>query len=49
MNILRTPDERFANLAGFPFEPRYATVSDPDGGRLRMHTSTRGRGMAPRS
>jgi haloalkane dehalogenase len=30
--ILRTPDERFANLPGYPFEPRYATV-----GGLRMH------------
>ena len=32
MNILRTPDERFADLPGFPFEPRYAVV---DG--MRMH------------
>jgi hypothetical protein len=23
MKILRTPDERFAGLAGYPFEPRY--------------------------
>ena len=37
MQVLRTPDERFADLAGYPFEPRYATVSDPDGGTLRMH------------
>lgn len=32
MNILRTPDERFADLPDFPFEPRYAEV---DG--LRVH------------
>ena len=32
MNVLRTPDERFANLAGFACEPHYAQV---DG--LRMH------------
>jgi haloalkane dehalogenase len=32
MAILRTPDERFANLPGFPYEPRYARV-----GELRMH------------
>jgi haloalkane dehalogenase len=30
--ILRTPDERFADLPGYPFAPHYATV---DG--LRMH------------
>jgi len=33
MRVLRTPDERFANLSGYPFEPHYAEV---DGG-LRMH------------
>lgn len=32
MEILRTPDERFRHLAGFPFEPHYAEV---DG--LRVH------------
>ncbi|MFG6196885.1 haloalkane dehalogenase [Nonomuraea sp. JJY05] len=32
MRILRTPEERFADLPGFPYEPRYADV--PDG--LRM-------------
>jgi len=32
MRVLRTPDERFAGLADFPYEPRYATV----GGELRM-------------
>ncbi|MGB6066987.1 MAG: haloalkane dehalogenase [Desulfomonilaceae bacterium] len=37
MNILRTPDERFKNLEGFPFEPRYAEVPDGEGGRLRIH------------
>jgi hypothetical protein len=24
MKILRTPDERFADLPGYPFVPRYA-------------------------
>jgi haloalkane dehalogenase len=33
MKILRTPDERFANLPGFPFEPRYVEISSG----LRMH------------
>ncbi|MFI7448238.1 haloalkane dehalogenase [Nonomuraea sp. NPDC049714] len=32
MRVLRTPEERFASLPGFPYEPRYAEV--PDG--LRM-------------
>ncbi len=32
MNVLRTPDERFANLPGFPFVPHYAEI---DG--MRMH------------
>ena len=32
MNILRTPDDRFADLPDFAFEPRYAEV---DG--LRVH------------
>ena len=37
MQRLRTPDERFANLPGFPFNPRYAEVLDPTGGEpLRM-------------
>ena len=33
MDAIRTPDERFANLPDFPFEPRYLHVSDA----LRMH------------
>jgi haloalkane dehalogenase len=38
MRILRTPDERFAGLPDFGYEPRYAEVPDPDGGggALRM-------------
>jgi haloalkane dehalogenase len=36
MRILRTPGERFADLPGFPYEPRYAEVPDHDGGTLRM-------------
>ena len=27
MNVLRTPDERFENLEGFPYEPNYSEVS----------------------
>jgi haloalkane dehalogenase len=28
MEITRTPDERFADLPGYPWQPRYATTSD---------------------
>lgn len=37
MRILRTPDARFDNLAGFPFEPKYVEVPDGEGGSLRVH------------
>jgi haloalkane dehalogenase len=39
MNILRTPDERFNNLPGFPYKPHYVDV---DG--LRMHYIDEGSG-----
>lgn len=32
MDILRTPDERFADLPDFPYEPRYVEVATGDGG-----------------
>jgi haloalkane dehalogenase len=34
---LRTPDDRFADLPGFPFAPNYVEVPDGEGGYLRMH------------
>ncbi|MEJ2711052.1 MAG: haloalkane dehalogenase [Anaerolineales bacterium] len=37
MKILRTPDDRFANLPDFPFEPHYVEVPAGDGDRLRIH------------
>ncbi|HWE56244.1 MAG TPA: haloalkane dehalogenase [Acidimicrobiales bacterium] len=37
MEYLRTPDEQFADLPGFPFAPHYAEVDDGAGGRLRVH------------
>lgn len=37
MKVLRTPDERFANLPGWTFEPRYLDVADGEGGAVRMH------------
>jgi haloalkane dehalogenase len=36
VNVLRTPDDRFADLPDFDHEPRYAEVPDGEGGRLRM-------------
>ncbi|MGH3439037.1 MAG: alpha/beta fold hydrolase, partial [Sciscionella sp.] len=36
MDVLRTPQDRFAALPGFDLEPHYAQVTDPDGGTLRM-------------
>ncbi|MCU1453118.1 MAG: putative hydrolase or acyltransferase of alpha/beta superfamily [Acidimicrobiales bacterium] len=37
MDVLRTPDERFADLPGYPYEPHYVDVPDGDGGTLRVH------------
>jgi haloalkane dehalogenase len=37
MNILRTPDERFASLPDFPFSPHYVAIADADGTGLRVH------------
>ena len=36
MRTLRTPDERFADLPDFPYEPHYCEVDDGEGGSLRM-------------
>lgn len=43
MNILRTPDERFVNLPGYPFAPHYHDVGDG----LRMHYVDEGPRDAP--
>jgi haloalkane dehalogenase len=39
MTVLRTPEDRFAGLAGYAFPPRYLTVRAGDGAgtRLRVH------------
>ncbi|MEI7618912.1 MAG: haloalkane dehalogenase [Actinomycetota bacterium] len=37
MKTLRTPDERFAGLPDFAFEPHYLDINDGDGGTLRVH------------
>jgi haloalkane dehalogenase len=36
MQILRTPDERFANLPDFPYAPHYTEVRDASGVTLRI-------------
>jgi haloalkane dehalogenase len=36
MQTYRTPDDRFAALDDFPWEPSYVDVPDQDGGTLRM-------------
>ena len=39
MNVIRTPDERFENLLGFPFTPHYVEVNG-----LRIHYVDEGKG-----
>lgn len=44
MDALRTPEKRFENLAGFPFDPNYLEVPAGDGEFLRMHYLDEGSG-----
>lgn len=37
MDVLRTPDDRFESLDGYPFEPHYVEVDAGEGGSLRVH------------
>jgi haloalkane dehalogenase len=37
MKSLRTPNERFGNLPGYPFTPHYLNVPDGESGNLRIH------------
>ena len=37
MEILRTPDQRFQSIKGYPFEPHYTTIATHDGSELRIH------------
>jgi haloalkane dehalogenase len=37
VSVLRTPDERFAGLPGYPFEPRYVYVETAGIAAVRMH------------
>ena len=48
MDLLRTPDARFADLPGFAPAPRHVDVDDPDGGEpLRVATYAAGPEDAP--
>jgi haloalkane dehalogenase len=51
MELLRTPDERFAGLPGWTFEPHYVDVpadpAGPDPERLRVHFVDEGDPAAP--
>ena len=37
MKFVRTPDERFRDLPGWPYAPRYVSVPDGEGSSLRIH------------
>ena len=37
MKILRTPDESFAGITDFPYEPCYTNIKTKDGSELRIH------------
>lgn len=37
MDAVRTPDDRFDDLPGWDFAPRYVDVDDTEGGSLRVH------------
>ena len=46
MDFVRTPEERFENLPGYPFAPNYVHLDDGEGGTLRMHCVDEGQGEA---
>ncbi|MCP4317462.1 MAG: haloalkane dehalogenase [Hyphomicrobiales bacterium] len=45
--VLRTPDERFANLPDYPFSPNYVDLDGGDLGTLRMHYVDEGASDGP--
>jgi haloalkane dehalogenase len=47
MDILRTPDERFQNLPGYPFRPNYLEIPSGEGSTLRVHYLDEGPADAP--
>jgi haloalkane dehalogenase len=47
MHVLRADDARFRDLPGYPFEPHYIELENPEGGSLRMHYVDEGPRDAP--
>lgn len=47
MDVLRTPEERFADLPDYAFTAHYAEITDPTGATLRMHYVDEGPEAAP--
>ena len=47
MDVLRTPDDRFSDLPGYPFDPHHVDIPDGDGGTLRVHHVDEGAPDAP--
>ena len=47
VHVLRTPDEHFVNLPGYPFEPHYVHVNGPEAVSLRVHYVDEGPTDAP--
>lgn len=47
MEFQRTPDERFAALADYPFGPHYLQIADGEGGDLRLHYLDEGPANGP--
>ena len=47
MKFLRTPENHFAALSGYSFEPHYVFVDDTEGGELRLHYVDEGARDAP--
>ena len=39
MPVIRTPDERFSNLPGYPYKPKYMDI-----GGMRIHYVDEGKG-----
>ena len=44
MKTIRTADDRFSDLADYPFSPNYINVDDTEGGQLRIHYVDEGNG-----
>jgi haloalkane dehalogenase len=47
VEVYRTPEDRFASLPGYPFEPHYVDVPSGDGATLRVHYVDEGPADAP--